>query len=108
MSLVLRIAKGPQFSQVRPVGHGIICTKLKVGQLNNVKVATVEKEQYPDTKPGQISSEQAIGNVRFTAEQLTKKQTISQKYCLFSIQFVPSVRSIVHAYQYGPVLYTFF
>jgi hypothetical protein len=52
--------------------------------------------------------EQADYTDRWMREHMTKKQTFLKKYCLFSVQFVPSVRSIVHAYQYGPVLYTFF
>jgi hypothetical protein len=73
-----------------------------------VRDTTLGRELQTSSKLRHICGEQATYTGSLMPEHLTKKQTFLKKYCVFLVQFVPSVRSIVHAYQYGPVLYTFF
>jgi hypothetical protein len=83
-------------------------TKLAAEDFKKRGERALEFELRVFLKSRQNCGEQAGYTDRWMREHMTKKQTFLEKYCVFSVQFVPSVRSIVHAYMYGPVLYTLF
>jgi hypothetical protein len=83
-------------------------TKLAAEDFKKHGGRALEFELRISLKSRQNCGEQADHTDRCMHEHMTKKQTFLEKYFVFSVQFVPSVRSIVHAYQYGPVLYTLF